>query len=117
MADIGTLLMKVEADTKNFEKGMDKSKKRLAGLGKAAKTAALTMGAAFAATSVKAIQLASDAEEMQNKFNVTFKTMGDDAEQWAKTFSMATGRSVNDTKGFSKIHRCVCLDEIYLKYQ
>lgn len=100
MADIGKLLMKVEADTKNFDKGMSKSKKSLAAFKKAAKTAAIVVGTAFVATSAKAIALASDAEEMQNKFNVTFKTMSDDAEKWAKTFASATGRSVNDTKGF-----------------
>ncbi|MDB4302081.1 hypothetical protein N9924_00800 [bacterium] len=98
MADIGTLLMRVEADTKQFEKGMSKSKTTISNLAKVAKVAAVATTAAFVATSVNAIKLASDAQEMQNKFDVTFKTMSKDAEAWAKTFSQATGRSINDTK-------------------
>lgn len=46
------------------------------------------------------IALASEAEEMQNKFDVVFDGMTDTVEQWAKDYSDAIGRNANDIKTY-----------------
>ena len=46
------------------------------------------------------ITISSEVEEMQNKFNVVFKGMTDDVEQWATNYSDAIGRNANDIKTY-----------------
>lgn len=46
-----------------------------------------------------AVIAASDAGEMQSKFDTVFGSMNKDAEQWAKKFQKAVGGSRNEIKG------------------
>lgn len=46
------------------------------------------------------IALASEAEEMQNKFDVVFKGMEKDVEDWARNYADSIGRSANDIKTY-----------------
>lgn len=62
MADVGTLIMKVDADTKKFERGMERSKKAFKGMTKAVKVGALAASAAMVAIGAKSIKLAQEQE-------------------------------------------------------
>lgn len=46
------------------------------------------------------VQLASNVEEMQNKFDVVFAGLTDEVEAWASDFADAIGRNKNDIKGY-----------------
>lgn len=46
------------------------------------------------------VALSSEAEEMQNKFNVVFQGMTEDVEAWAQSYSDAIGRNKNDIKTY-----------------
>lgn len=46
------------------------------------------------------VGVASDVEEMQNKFDVVFQGMTDEVENWAQTFADSIGRNKNDIKGY-----------------
>jgi len=47
-----------------------------------------------------AIKFASDAEEVQSKFNVVFGDMADTANQWAENFAASVGRAKTDVKSW-----------------
>lgn len=46
------------------------------------------------------VTVASDVEEMQNKFDVVFQGMTEEVEDWAESFAKAIGRNKNDIKGY-----------------
>lgn len=48
----------------------------------------------------KCIDMASDVEEMQNKFNVVFQGMTDEVGKWADEYASAIGRNSNTIKGY-----------------
>ena len=63
------------------------------------------IGVAFsvagAASFVKdCVSVASEVEEMQNKFDVVFQGMTDEVEAWAQSYSDAIGRNKNDIKTY-----------------
>ena len=63
------------------------------------------IGVAFsvagAASFVKdCVSVASEVEEMQNKFDVVFQGMTDEVEAWAQSYSDAIGRNKNDIKSY-----------------
>lgn len=63
------------------------------------------IGVAFsvagAASFVKdCVSVASEVEEMQNKFDVVFQGMNDEVEAWAQSYSDAIGRNKNDIKTY-----------------
>jgi len=73
-------------------------KKSLSGIGK---TAIVGIGAAVAAGVLftkKMSAIGSDAEEVQNKFDVVFGDMASDAEKWSKDFAKSLGRSQFEVK-------------------
>jgi len=49
----------------------------------------------------KLINLASAAEETQSKFNVVFRGIGEDAEDWVKQITKDLGRSEKQFKGYA----------------
>ena len=46
------------------------------------------------------VSVASEVEEMQNKFDVVFQGMTDEVEAWAQSYSDAIGRNKNDIKTY-----------------
>ena len=48
----------------------------------------------------KLVDLASAAEETQNKFDVVFKSLGKDANEWAESFGQNVGRARQDVKAW-----------------
>lgn len=109
MLEIFKLLGTVAIDTAAAEQNLDNV------AGKAGKTES-KMSSAFkkigaglaAAFSVKAIAdfgnvcigMASDVEEMENKFNVVFQGMTDEVNKWAEDYANAIGRNSNTIKGY-----------------
>ena len=49
----------------------------------------------------EAIQVSKDAEEIQNKFDVVFKSVKDVTNDWAESFADSVGRARQDVKKFS----------------
>ena len=96
MVDIGTLLMKIKADTSNFDKGMDRVSGAVKSAAKALGVATIATGAAVGAFSVKALEMGADAEEVRNKYDVVFKGMTETVDDWSEQFSKAVGRSKFD---------------------
>ncbi len=45
-------------------------------------------------------EVASNVEEMQNKFDVVFQGMTEEVEEWADSFAKSIGRNKNDIKGY-----------------
>jgi len=58
---------------------------------------AVAAAAALGAIGVKAIQIAGDAVEIENKFEAVFKNTSDSARRWAEDFSDTVGRSTLET--------------------
>lgn len=46
------------------------------------------------------VSVSSEVEEMQNKFDVVFRGMTDDVENWAQSYADAVGRNSNTIKGY-----------------
>lgn len=46
------------------------------------------------------VELSSEVEEMQNKFDVVFQGMTDEVEDWAQSYADAIGRNSNDIKTY-----------------
>lgn len=98
MADVGTLIMKIESDTKKFTSGNEKVIASIGKLGKAAAIGFAAVGAGAVVGGKKLTDMASDAAEMYNKYNKVFAGMTDDVDEWAKSYAKSVGRSVIDTK-------------------
>ena len=69
-------------------------------VGTMAKIGAAGAVAAFALISKNALQLASDMEETQGKFNVVFRGMTDQAEQWSKVLVESYAMSELESKKY-----------------
>lgn len=98
MADVGTLIMKIKADTSGFDKGINRTNESLKKIGKVAVVAGAAVATGLAVAGKKAIELGSDAEEMLNKYNVVFDGMTQDVDDWAENFSKKVGRSKFDVQ-------------------
>lgn len=118
---IDKLVYQIKADVGEAFRGLDKVDRKMdtlegqagktstsmskmsANVGKAMKVASVAAAAAavaFAAFSWKAVGLASDAEEIDGKFNAVFKDNANDAKQWAETFGDSVGRATTDVKSY-----------------
>lgn len=78
--DVGTLIMKINADTKNIESGLEKTKKSIGTFGKAAAkgmaiagTAAIGAGAAMLKMSEKAAESTDRIDKMSQKLGLSRK--------------------------------------------
>lgn len=61
----------------------------------------VTLSIAGIATGIKdCVALASEVEEMENKFNVVFQGINDEVDAWAQNFADAIGRNKNDIKTY-----------------
>ena len=94
--DIGTLVMKIKADTAGFESGINKAKDLVASAGKAVAIGTAAIATGIGAVSAKAISMGADAEEMRNKYDVVFSGMTATVDSWANNFASAVGRSKFD---------------------
>ncbi len=122
MADVATLTVKVDTrdvnkakialqkfskGTAKVEKASQKMEKQLASAAKGFKTFAIGIGvaataaaAAFLAVGSKSLQMASDLEETQGKFDVVFRGMTGSAEKWSKNLQDNYAQSEEESKRF-----------------
>ena len=108
------VMIKIQGDISGLQKELQSVKKELGNLGKDTKSAfsGITnvlgkiggvVATAFAVDKIKdfgiyALQSASDVEEMENKFNVVFSSIGKDVDKWANDFGKAIGRTKTEIK-------------------
>lgn len=98
--DIGILFgYKVDKSTESNVENSVKSLKDMATkmLGGVAVVVAVKKAAQFVQDCVS---IASEVEEMENKFGVVFGALGDQVDQWAEEYSDAIGRNKNTIKGY-----------------
>lgn len=102
---VAELAVKIKADLSDFNSGMESLQGKLAPVGekfKAFGSAASTyVTLPLAAAGVGMIKLASDAEEMQTKFDVVFANTGSGVTAALSEFGDAVGRSVFELKGMA----------------
>ncbi len=104
----GNLIVNIIASMDKFKSNMkqvtgtlEQNKKSFEKFGKSLKVAAIAvvaMGAAMTALSFKLVKIASDAEEIQAKFNTVFKELKKEANLWAEDFGKSVGRATQDVK-------------------
>lgn len=88
---VGELYARLGLDSKDFDKGLDKSETAFGKMSKAAKAGAAIAVAAIATVGVKITQLAMNAVESENLFDVSFGGMADTARTWSKELSASLG--------------------------
>jgi len=96
--DIGALVVRIEANLKDFQKGVNQVTKKTEGFSKTVKKIGGVIAGAFAVKAIVSfgktmITAASDATEMQSKFNTVFGEMSKTTEDWAKDFQKSVGGS------------------------
>lgn len=105
MSTLTTLNVRIGADISGFQKEMGKLETRMKGIGEGlksfGKSASLFVSAPIAAAGAKMIQAASDAQEMQAKFNTVFSNTGQGVTGRLTEFGNAVGRSVVELKGMA----------------
>lgn len=84
-----------ESSAENSIKGLKQMATSL--LGKIAVVFSITKIASFAKDCV---EVASNVEEMENKFNVVFGEMSDEVDKWAESFADSIGRNKNAIKTY-----------------
>lgn len=84
-----------EKQVENQIQGMKNFGKKV--LGKLAVVFSVAKAAQF---TKECLGMASTVQEMQNKFDVVFKGMTDDVENWAEQFANSIGRNKNSIKGY-----------------
>lgn len=92
-------------DTKGFGKGVNTMQKQISGLGGAIGKLGATIAATFAVGKLiqfgkEAIQLGSDLEEVQNVVDVTFTTMNEQVNEFARNAAESAGLSETMAKRY-----------------
>lgn len=107
--EIFKLFGSVLVETSGAESSLDKTGKKAEGLGSTFSNVFKKIGAVVATyMSARAIigfgkeciALASDVQEMENKFNVVFQGMTEEVNAWAENFADSIGRNKNTIKGY-----------------
>lgn len=107
--EIFKLFGSVLVETSGAESALDKTGKKAEGLGSTFSNVFKKIAAGVATyLSIlpiigfgrKCIVLASDVQEMENKFNVVFQGMTEEVNAWAENFADSIGRNKNTIKGY-----------------
>lgn len=101
----GTVYVDTLIDTKGFGKGVNTMQKQINGLGGAIGKLGATIAATFAVGKLiqfgkEAIQLGSDLEEVQNVVDVTFTTMNEQVNEFARNAAESAGLSETMAKRY-----------------
>jgi hypothetical protein len=92
-------LKKVQASTAKASSKIDANMKRgFDSIVRHAKRAAIGIGVAMAGITITSLKAASNAEEVQGKFDVVFKGMTKEAEAFSKSLAKSVGRSNTELK-------------------
>ena len=98
MAADGSVIIDTRMDTSGVQKGVSAIKQSFNGLGSAVKKIGLLIGGAFAVGKLvqfgkECVELGSDLAEVQNVVDVTFTTMSDKVNEFAKNAMTSAGLS------------------------
>ena len=98
MAADGSVIIDTRMDTNGVQKGVSAIKQSFNGIGSAVKKIGLLIGRAFAAGKLvqfgkECVELGSDLAEVQNVVDVTFTTMSDKVNEFAKNAMTSAGLS------------------------
>lgn len=101
----GTVYIDTLVDTQGFGKGVNTMQKQIGGLGGAVKKLGLAIAATFAVGNLikfgkEAIDLGSDLQEVQNVVDVTFTSMSDQVNEFARGAAEAAGLSETMAKRY-----------------
>lgn len=101
----GTVYVDTRIDTKGFGKGVNTMQKQIGGLSGAIGKLGTVIAATFAVGKIiefgkEAIELGSDLQEVQNVVDVTFTTMSDKVNEFAKGAAEAAGLSETMAKKY-----------------
>lgn len=102
----GTIYIDTSIDTQGFDKDVRKINKSAEGLTKTFGKLGLAIGSIFAAKEIidfgkSALELGSDLQEVQNVVDVTFTTMSDKVDEFAKSAAKSAGLSETMAKKFT----------------
>lgn len=105
MAADGSVIIDTRMDTSGVQNGVSAIKKSFNGLGSAVKKIGLLIGGAFAVGKLvqfgkECVELGSDLAEVQNVVDVTFTTMSDKVNEFAKNAMTTAGLSETMTKRY-----------------
>ena len=103
-SSLGSIFVEVGADLSKFQSGMKKMDMGLSGIGKKisnfGKNLTMKITLPLAGVAGAAIKTASDAEEMQSKFQSVFKGLSDETGKWAEQQADDLNRSQYAFKGY-----------------
>lgn len=102
----GTIYINTQIDSNGFNSGVGNIKNSIGGLGKAFSKLGVAIGGAFAITQLvkfgkEAIDLGSDLQEVQNVVDVTFTTMSDKVDEFARNAAKTAGLSETMAKKYA----------------
>lgn len=102
----GTIYINTQIDSNGFNSGVGNIKNSIGGLGKAFSKLGVAIGGAFAITQLvkfgkEAIDLGSDLQEVQNVVDVTFTTMSDKVDEFARNAAKTAGLSETMAKKYT----------------
>lgn len=105
MAADGSVIIDTRMDTSGVQNGVSEIKKSFNGLGSAVKKIGLLIGGAFAVGKLvqfgkECVELGSDLAEVQNVVDVTFTTMSDKVNEFAKNAMTTAGLSETMAKRY-----------------
>jgi len=104
MALLGNLVVNLLGDTKGLESSLTKAQKKMqavaGNLTKIGTRMSALVTLPLAGIGVAALKVASDAEEMESKFNVVFGELAGEAKTWADEFGDSVGRSTASVMGW-----------------
>lgn len=101
----GTVYIDTRVDTKGFQKGMNAIEKQTGNMASTFGKLGKVIAATFAISKIvqfgkKAIELGSDLQEVQNVVDVTFTTMSDKVDEFAKSAAESAGLSETMAKRY-----------------
>lgn len=101
----GSVIIDTLVDTRGFGKGVNNMKRQMGGLTGAINKLGLAIAATFGISQLvkfgkSAIELGSDLEEVQNVVDVTFTSMSEDVNEFAKGAAEAAGLSETMAKKY-----------------
>jgi hypothetical protein len=102
----GTVYIDTLVDTKGFQKGMNAIEKQTGNMASTFGKLGKVIAATFAISKIvqfgkKAIELGSDLQEVQNVVDVTFTTMSDKVDEFAKAAAESAGLSETMAKRYT----------------
>lgn len=105
MAADGSIIIDTRMDTTGAQNGVSAIKQSFNGLGSAVKKIGLLIGGAFAVGKLvqfgkECVELGSDLAEVQNVVDVTFATMSDKVNEFAKNAMVSAGLSETMAKRY-----------------